>query len=188
MASELVSLLILIISGGLFFLVALAISSLGTRINPLPSTARNLNGNAGGTLSGDADEEHDHDHGFAGRLSAEATLIGRSVQAAALMSAALATFAIVETGSGTVGSGRLRQASAVSTSAFAWSILCVSNLRRNVSSWVSKERTVSRHAWAASIASSWSNGVRSCLVIQDHGCLSREPKRDMKSDARENAI
>ena len=48
MASELLSLLILIISGGLFFLVALAISSLGTRINPLPATARNLNGNTGG--------------------------------------------------------------------------------------------------------------------------------------------
>ena len=89
MASELVSLLILIISGGLFFLVALAISSLGTRLNPLPSTARNLNGNTGGNVEGNGDLEHDHDHGFAGRLSAEATLIGRSLQAAALMTAAI---------------------------------------------------------------------------------------------------
>ena len=107
MAPELVSLLVLVLSGGAFFLVALAISSLGTRINPTPSTARNLNGGAGGTQNGDGDDEpeHDHDHGFAGRLSAEATLIGRGLQAAALMSVALSVFAIFESGNDAAGSG-----------------------------------------------------------------------------------
>ena len=68
MASELVLLLILAVSGGLFFLVALAISSRGTRVNPIPSTARNLNESAGGNLngSGNADAEHDHDHDHSG--------------------------------------------------------------------------------------------------------------------------
>ncbi len=97
------SLLTLIISGGLFFLIALAISSLGTRINPLPSTVRNPNGTGSG--NGSVESEHDHDHGFAGRLRAEATLIGRSLQAAALMSAGLSVLAIFESESGTAGSG-----------------------------------------------------------------------------------
>ncbi|HIN15814.1 MAG TPA: hypothetical protein EYM69_09350, partial [Dehalococcoidia bacterium] len=114
MASELVLLLILAISGGLFFLVALAISSLGTRINPLPSTARNLNGNAVENGNGNGDSEHDHDHGFAGRLRAEATLIGRSLQAAALMSAALSVFVITESGSDTQGSGYMMALSGAS--------------------------------------------------------------------------
>lgn len=103
MTPGLVSLLTLIISGGLFFLIALAISSLGTRINPLPPTVRNPNGTGSG--NGSVESEHDHDHGFAGRLRAEATLIGRSLQAAALMSAGLSVFAIFESESGTAGSG-----------------------------------------------------------------------------------
>jgi Mg2+/Co2+ transporter CorC len=104
-APELVSLLVLVLSGGAFFLLALAISSLGTRINPIPSTVRSLNGNAGGTQNGDGDDEPEHDHGFAGRLSAEATLIGRGLQAAALMTVALSVFAIFEFGNDAAGSG-----------------------------------------------------------------------------------
>jgi len=96
---ELLALLALIVSGSVFFLTALAISSLGTRINPLPSSIRNPNTNG----NGNGDAEHDHDHGFSGRLSAEASLIGGSLQAAALMASALAVFAIFE--SGTAGSG-----------------------------------------------------------------------------------
>ena len=142
MASELVLLLILAISGGLFFLVALAISSLGTRINPLPSTARNLNGNAGGNVNVNGDTEHDHDYGFAGRLRAEATLVGRSLQAAALMSAALSVFAIAESGSGTAGSGYMMALGVASTAAGAITLQLVasglSGLRRN---WA---RTISR--------------------------------------------
>ncbi len=99
MSPELLALLALIVSGSVFFLTALAISSLGTRINPLPSSIRNPNTNG----NGNGDAEHDHDHGFSGRLSAEASLIGRSLQAAALMASALAVFAIFE--SGTAGSG-----------------------------------------------------------------------------------
>lgn len=101
MSPELLSLLALIISGSVFFLTALAISSLGTRINPLPSAVRNPNNN--GNSNGDG--EHDHDHGFSGRLSAEASLIGRSLQAASLMTSALAVFAIFESGSDAAGSG-----------------------------------------------------------------------------------
>jgi len=142
MASELVLLLILAISGGLFFLVALAISSLGTRINPLPSTARNLNGNAGGNVNVNGDTEHDHDYGFAGRLRAEATLVGRSLQAAALMSAALSVFVIAESGSGTAGSGYMMALGVASTTAGAITLQLVasglSGLRRN---WA---RTISR--------------------------------------------
>ncbi len=99
MPPGLLSLLTLIVSGIVFFLTALAISSLGTRINPLPSSVRNPNTN------GNGDSEHEHDHGFSGRLSAEASLIGRSLQAAALMASALAVFSIFESGSGTAGSG-----------------------------------------------------------------------------------
>ncbi len=121
MAPELVSLLALIISGGLFFLVALAIAALGTRVNPIPSTVRNLNGNAGGNPGGNGEDEpeHVHDHGFAGRLRAEATLIGRGIQAAALMSAALSIFAIFESGNGAAGSGYLMALSGVLAAAGA---------------------------------------------------------------------
>ncbi len=93
MTPELTSLLALIISGSIFFLTALAISSLGTRINPLPTAARNPQSTNG---NGNGDEEHDHDHGFTGRLSAEASLIGRSLQAAALMTSALAVLAFFD--------------------------------------------------------------------------------------------
>jgi CBS domain containing-hemolysin-like protein len=103
MSPELLSLLALIISGSIFFLTALAISSLGTRNNPLPSLARNPNPSSNG--NGNGDSEHDHDHGFSGRLSAEASLIGRGVQAASLMASALAVFAIFEAGTGEAGSG-----------------------------------------------------------------------------------
>ena len=81
-------LLLLIISGVVFFYIALTISSLGTRINPLPSTARNPHTN--GNLNGNIEELDDSEHGLAGRLSAESTLIGRSLQATALMTFALA--------------------------------------------------------------------------------------------------
>jgi len=101
MSPELLSLLALIVSGSVFFLTALAISSLGTRINPLPAAVRNPNANG----NGNGEPEHDHDHGFSGRLSAESSLIGRSLQAAALMASALAVFAIFESGTGTAGSG-----------------------------------------------------------------------------------
>ncbi|MBH65476.1 MAG: hypothetical protein CL784_03015 [Chloroflexi bacterium] len=93
MTPELTSLLALIVSGSIFFLTALAISSLGTRINPLPTAARNSQSTNG---NGNGDEEHDHDHGFTGRLSAEASLIGRSLQAAALMTSALAVLAFFD--------------------------------------------------------------------------------------------
>ncbi len=101
MAPELLSLLALIISGSVFFLTALSISSLGTRVNPLPSILRNpqTNGN------GNGDGEVDHDHGLSGRLSAEASLLGRGLQAASLMASALAVFAIFEAGTGLAGSG-----------------------------------------------------------------------------------
>jgi CBS domain containing-hemolysin-like protein len=103
MAPELLSLLALIISGSVFFLTALAISSLGTRVNPLPAALRNTQTNGNGNGNGDA--EHDHDHGFSGRLTAEASLIGRGLQAASLMASALAVFAIFEAGTGLAGSG-----------------------------------------------------------------------------------
>ncbi len=101
MAPELLSLLALIISGSVFFLTALSISSLGTRVNPLPSILRNpqTNGN------GNGDGEVDHGHGLSGRLSAEASLLGRGLQAASLMASALAVFAIFEAGTGLAGSG-----------------------------------------------------------------------------------
>ena len=99
MAPELLSLLALIISVSVFFLTALSISSLGTRVNPLPSILRNPQTNGNGEI------DHDHDHGLSGRLSAEASLLGRGLQAASLMTAALAVFAIFEAGTGLAGSG-----------------------------------------------------------------------------------
>lgn len=99
MAPELLSLLALIISASVFFLTALSISSLGTRVNPLPSILRNPQTNGNGEV------DHDHDHGLSGRLSAEASLLGRGLQAASLMAAALAVFAIFEAGTGLAGSG-----------------------------------------------------------------------------------
>ena len=113
MSAELLSLLALVISVSFFFLTALAISSLGTRINPLPAAIRNPSSN------GNGDFDHDHDHGFSGRLSAEASLIGRSLQAAALMTSALAVFAIFESGSGLAGSGYEVALSGVITAAGA---------------------------------------------------------------------
>jgi CBS domain containing-hemolysin-like protein len=99
MAPELLSLLALVISGSVFFLTALSISSLGTRVNPLPSILRNPQTN------GNGDGEVDDDHGLSGRLSAEASLLGRGLQAASLMASGLATFAIFEAGTGMAGSG-----------------------------------------------------------------------------------
>lgn len=99
MAPELLSLLALIISASVFFLTALSISSLGTRVNPLPSILRNPQTNGNGEV------DHDHDHGLSGRLSAEASLLGRGLQAASLMAAALAVFAIFEAGTGLARSG-----------------------------------------------------------------------------------
>jgi len=103
MSPDPVSLLALIISAAVFFFTALAISSLGTRINPLPSAVRNPSSSSSG--NGNGDPEHDHDHGFSGRLSAEASLIGRSLQAASLMASALAVFAFFDSNSESSGSG-----------------------------------------------------------------------------------
>jgi CBS domain containing-hemolysin-like protein len=135
MSPELLSLLALIISGSIFFLTALAISSLGTRINPLASIARitatNGNGNNG-----------DHDHGFSGRLTAESSLIGRSLQAAALMAAALAAFAIFEADQGIAGSGYGVALSGVITAAGAIVVqLIASGLSGYQRNWA---RTISR--------------------------------------------
>ena len=137
MSPELLSLLALIISGSIFFLTALAISSLGTRINPLASIARitatNGNGNNG---------DHDHDHGFSGRLTAESSLIGRSLQAAALMAAALAAFAIFEADQGIAGSGYGVALSGVITAAGAIVVqLIASGLSGYQRNWA---RTISR--------------------------------------------
>jgi CBS domain containing-hemolysin-like protein len=137
MSPELFSLLALIISGSIFFLTALAISSLGTRINPLASIARitatNGNGNNG---------DHDHDHGFSGRLTAESSLIGRSLQAAALMAAALAAFAIFEADQGIAGSGYGVALSGVITAAGAIVVqLIASGLSGYQRNWA---RTISR--------------------------------------------
>lgn len=134
MSPELLSLLALIISGSIFFLTALAISSLGTRINPLASIARitatNGNGNNG---------DHDHDHGFSGRLTAESSLIGRSLQAAALMAAALAAF---EADQGIAGSGYGVALSGVITAAGAIVVqLIASGLSGYQRNWA---RTISR--------------------------------------------
>jgi len=107
MLPEHLILLILIISGSVFFFIALAISSLGTRINPLPSTVRNPNtgGNVNSNGESGADHQDDQDYGFSGRLSAESSLIGRSVQAVALISGGLLVFAILELGYGVTGLG-----------------------------------------------------------------------------------
>ena len=107
MSSEHLLLLMLIISGSAFFFIALAISSLGTRINPLPATVRNPNNGGNVNSNGElgADHQDDQDYGFSGRLSAESSLIGRSVQAVALISGGLLVFAILELGYGVTGLG-----------------------------------------------------------------------------------
>jgi putative hemolysin len=132
----LLSLLALVISGSVFFLTALAISSLGTRINPLPAGIRHPG------FNGNGDAEHDHDHGFSGRLSAEASLIGRSLQAAALMASALAVFAFFESGSGLAGSGYEVALSGVLTAAGAIVVQLIasglSGYRRNWSRAISR--------------------------------------------------
>jgi CBS domain containing-hemolysin-like protein len=135
---ELLSLLALIVSGGLFFLTALAISSLGTRINPLPSIARHPSAN------GNGDSDHDHDHGFAGRLSAESSMIARSLQAAALMVATLAVFTMFEAGAGTAGSGVEIALSGILTAVGAVIVqLVASGLSGYQRTWA---RTISRPA------------------------------------------
>jgi CBS domain containing-hemolysin-like protein len=138
MSPYVLSLLALIISGSVFFLTALAISSLGTRINPLPSIIRNTSTN--GNTNGESD--HDHDHGFSGRLSAEASLIGRSLQAAALMIAALAVYAIFESSNGVVGSAAEFALSGVITAVGAIIVQLVasglSGYRRNWSRAISR--------------------------------------------------
>ena len=107
MSPEHLLLFILIISGSAFFFIALAISSLGTRINPLPSTVRNPNngGNVNSNGESGADHQDDQDYGFSGRLSAESSLIGRSVQAVALIAGGLLVFAILELGYGVTALG-----------------------------------------------------------------------------------
>jgi len=138
MSPYLLSLLALVISGIVFFLTALAISSLGTRVNPLPSIVRNPSTNG----NGNGDSEHDHDHGFSGRLSAEASLIGRSIQAAALMAATLAVLGIFESGTGVAGSGYQVALSGVITAAGAIVVqLVASGLSGYQRNWA---RTISR--------------------------------------------
>ncbi|MBT5476329.1 MAG: hypothetical protein HOK43_05655, partial [Chloroflexi bacterium] len=136
MSPELISLLALVISGSFFFFIALAISSLGTRINPLPAAVRHPISNANG--NGDAE----HNHGFTGRLSAEASLIGRSLQAASLMASALAVFAFFEARSGLLGSGYEVALSGVTAAAGAIVVQLIasglSGYRRNWSRAISR--------------------------------------------------
>ena len=140
MSPDPVSLLALIISAAVFFLTALAISALGTRVNPLPSGTRNPNTNGNG--NGDGDSEHDHDHGFSGRLSAEASLIGRSLQAASLMTSALAVVAFFESSSATAGWGYEVALSGVITAAGAIVVQLIasglSGYQRNLARTISK--------------------------------------------------
>ena len=88
MSLEHMLLLMLLISGGVFFFIALALSSLGTRINLLPSTVRNPSNDVSVNSNGESGVDH-QDDGLSGRLSAESSLIGRSVQAVALISGGL---------------------------------------------------------------------------------------------------
>jgi hypothetical protein len=120
---ELLAMLALVISGSVFFLTALSISSLGTRISPMPAAIRNPGSNG----NGNGEAEHDHYHGFSGRLSAEASLIGRSLQAASLMASALAVFAIFQSGTGLAGSGYEVALSGVLTAAGAIVVQLVSD-------------------------------------------------------------
>ena len=99
MSPEHMLLLILVISGSVFFFIALAISSLGTRINLLPSNVRNPSNDVSVNSNGESGVDH-QDDGLSGRLSAESSLIGRSVQAVALISSGLLVFAILERGYG----------------------------------------------------------------------------------------
>jgi CBS domain containing-hemolysin-like protein len=147
MSPDPVSLLALIISAAVFFLTALAISALGTRVNPLPSGTRNPNTNSNG--NGNGDSEHDHDHGFSGRLSAEASLIGRSLQAASLMTSALAVFAFFESSSGIAGSGYEVALSGVITAAGAIVVQLIasglSGYQRNLARTISKPTGILLH-------------------------------------------
>ena len=99
MSPEHMLLLMLVISGSAFFFIALAISSLGTRINLLPSNVRNPSNDVSVNSNGESGVDH-QDDGLSGRLSAESSLIGRSVQAVALISSGLLVFAILERGYG----------------------------------------------------------------------------------------
>jgi len=99
MSPEHMLLLMLVLSGSVFFFIALAISSLGTRINLLPSTVRNPSNDVSVNSNSESGVDH-QDDGFAGRLSAESSLIGRSVQAVALIYSGLLVFAILERGYG----------------------------------------------------------------------------------------
>ena len=140
MSPDPMSLLALIISTAVFFMTALAISSLGTRVNPLPSAIRNPNTNGNGNGSGEP--EHDHDHGFSGRLSAEASLIGRSVQAASLMASALAVFAFFASSSESDSSGYEVALSGLITAAGAIAVqLIASGLSGYQRNWA---RTISK--------------------------------------------
>ena len=134
------SLLALIIFAAAFFFITLAISALGTRVNPLPSAVRNPNSSSNG--NGNGDPEHDHDHGFSGRLSAEASLIGRSLQAASLMASALAVFALFDSRSESAGSGYEVALSGVITAAGAIVVqLIASGLSGYQRNWA---RTISK--------------------------------------------
>ena len=104
MSPEHMLLLMLVISGSAFFFIALAISSLGTRINLLPSNVRNPSNDVSVNSNGESGVDH-QDDGLSGRLSAESSLIGRSVQAVALISGGLLVFAILELGYGVTGLG-----------------------------------------------------------------------------------
>jgi len=140
MSLDPMSLLALIIFAAAFFFITLAISALGTRVNPLPSAVRNPNSSSNG--NGNGDPEHDHDHGFSGRLSAEASLIGRSLQAASLMASALAVFALFDSRSESAGSGYEVALSGVITAAGAIVVqLIASGLSGYQRNWA---RTISK--------------------------------------------
>ena len=74
MSPEHMLLLMLVISGSVFFFIALAISSLGTRINLLPSNVRNPSNDVSVNSNGESGVDL-QDDGVSGRRCAESSLI-----------------------------------------------------------------------------------------------------------------
>lgn len=105
MTSDLLSLLVLIVSGALFFLTSLTISAFGTRLNPLPAATKSQPSNG----NGNGEEDHEDDNPVADRVSIEAGLVGRGAQAISIVAAALAIYSLLGTGLGD-GSDGLRLA------------------------------------------------------------------------------
>ena len=96
MTSDLLSLLVLIVSGALFFLTSLTISAFGTRLNPLPAATKSQPANG----NGNGEEDHEDDNPVADRVSIEAGLVGRGAQAISIVAAALAIYPLLGTGPG----------------------------------------------------------------------------------------